>query len=508
MISALRAVAVAPLVLVVACAEGPGADVTEVGPAGGTVRSADGLFELQIPAGALAEPVALSVRIREDVLVPERASAVYAVEPAGVVLAQPATARLRSLRSSWVGRRALATADEGRVEELPVGPLGAYDRARLTAHGVVLDLARRDFVLVERAEAGDCADVSCGTPCGGCRPADAGCMPAAEGPRCGRDGACVPAEPLCPAQDWQTLPGRGRAFIVSQLSVADTARGFDLDGRCRAAGECVDHDLARVGDFGNDQLRQALLGGLLLMVVEVGGLDYAPTDPSVTVSWLPVRDADEPFFPANNFSIPAGDLSCCTFRPRSEALASDGGARGRLVGAVADGVLSARAPEGFEPPMTLMELIAQYTEEPPPVPRLPLLRARLTARLSDDRLSLEDGLLGGALGVRDLAAVRVPGCPPPGLLCPPVGSTGVTWLDAIIEVAGQPTLDLDGDGLETFTYGPDGRLMACHDGDGREIAPVRPDAPASCAESPQVADGYGIAYTFSGVRATLGAVAP
>lgn len=503
-----RLVTLVVLALSAACARGGEGGVTAIGPTGGTVRSVDGLFELQIPAGALSEVVELSVRTRVDVLVPQRASEVYEVEPAGVVLALPATASLRSIRTSWVGRRALVTIDGDLAEEVPAGALGPYDRQTLTARGVVQGLERRLFVLLERPEEGDCARVSCGTPCGGCRPADPGCMPEAEGPRCSGDGACVPAEPLCPAQDWQAPLGRGRAFVVSQLSVAEAQRGFDLDGRCRAAGDCVDNDLGGFAYVVNDQLRQGLLGGLLLMAVEVGGLDYAPTDPSVTVSWLPVRDADEPFFPANNFSIPAGDRSCCAFLPQSEALSPDGGARGRLVGAVVDGVLTARAVEGYEPPMTLMELIHQYTDDPPRVPRLPLLRAQLTATLSDDGASIEDGLLGGVIVARDLASALVPRCPPPGLLCPPVGSFGDSWLDAIVSVAGQPTLDLDGDGLETFTYGPDGRLMACRDGDGREISPVQPEVPASCADSPQVADGYGIAYTFSGVRATLRTAAP
>lgn len=508
-----RLVILVVLALGAACARGGEGGVTAIGPTGGTVRSVDGLFELQIPAGALNEVVELSVRTRVDVLVPQRASEVYEVEPAGVVLALPATASLRSIRTSWVGRRALVTVDDDLIQEVPAGVLGAYHRQTLTARGVVEGLERRLFVLLERPEDGDCAGVSCGTPCGGCRPADPGCMPEAEGPRCSRDGACVPAEPLCPAQDWQTPLGRGRAFVVSQLSVADAQRGFDLDGRCRVAGECVDNDLAGFAYFVNDQLRQALLGGMVRMVVEVGGLDYASTDPSVTVSWLPVRDADEPFFPANDFSILAGDSRCCEFRPWTEALASDGRAPGRLVGALADGVLTARAADGYGPPMTLMELIDLFSDDPsddelPRPQRLRLVRAQLTATLSDDGASIEDGLLGGVIVARDLASALVPRCPPPGLLCPPVGSFGDSWLDAIIDVAGQPTLDLDGDGLETFTYGPDGRLMACRDGDGREIPPMQPEVPASCADSPQVADGYGIAYTFSGVRATLRTAAP
>jgi len=64
-------------------------DVTTVGPRGGTVESADGVVTLTVPAGALASEQPL-VLLETDAPAGMMATA-YALEPAGLVFAIPAT---------------------------------------------------------------------------------------------------------------------------------------------------------------------------------------------------------------------------------------------------------------------------------------------------------------------------------------------------------------------------------------------------------------------------------
>jgi len=61
-----------------------------IGAEGGTVRSADGLFSLEIPEDALDSPVQISVHTVD--CEPENAANCYQIKPAGVIFTYPATA--------------------------------------------------------------------------------------------------------------------------------------------------------------------------------------------------------------------------------------------------------------------------------------------------------------------------------------------------------------------------------------------------------------------------------
>ncbi len=156
---------------------------------------------------------------------------------------------------------------------------------------------------------GGCAtDLECGTIT--CDPADPCCS---ERSLCSA-GRCVPErieEDRCgppPAipEGWSDLPGEGTTFVFNNVGILDEAV-VDIDGRCGPAG-CADNELAPMGELANDQIRQSLLGGESLYVLEIAGLDpdYNGFDRSVTLKVYPARDFDDPFFPANNFRIPPG----------------------------------------------------------------------------------------------------------------------------------------------------------------------------------------------------------
>jgi len=116
-------------------------------------------------------------------------------------------------------------------------------------------------------------------------------------------------------EGWGDAPGTGHSFIVNALAIADRARGFDIDGDCRGPGDCIDNSLYQLGQLGNDQIRQGLLGGETLLLIELAGVDtpFAGNDTSLTAKFYGARDADDPFFPANNFDIPTGETHCCEF---------------------------------------------------------------------------------------------------------------------------------------------------------------------------------------------------
>ncbi len=63
----------------------------------------------------------------------------------------------------------------------------------------------------------------------------------------------------------------------------------------------------------------------------------------------------------------------------------------------------------------------------------------------------------------------------------------------------QPDLDLDGDGLESFATGDDGRVTTCIDGNGTLISGP------TCARDPRIADGFSFVTRFT---ATAGELLP
>ena len=91
-------------------------------------------------------------------------------------------------------------------------------------------------------------------------------------------------DPVLNIEGWDDAPASGKAFIVNNIAIAGQDRGFDIDGACDSTG-CIDNVLWRLGELGNDQIRQGLLGGESLLLMEVAGLDnpYQGEDRSVAV---------------------------------------------------------------------------------------------------------------------------------------------------------------------------------------------------------------------------------
>ncbi len=150
-----------------------------------------------------------------------------------------------------------------------------------------------------------------------------------------------------------------------------------------------------------------------------------------------------------------------------------------------------------------------------PLP-LSLSRAQIRGNLrpvGQDQMALNNGKLCGGIVARSLAAIPT-SIIPIGMQRPACdGSSSPTMLDgiagggtlAIIPLtAVAPDVDVDGDGLERFeirrgsTCAP--VIVACIDGNGTRIEGH------NCVNDPRIADGFSVAFTFTGQPIRLGGV--
>jgi hypothetical protein len=502
-----RLAKLAPLLLT-ACTSGlevPERTTLTMPTEGTTLLSADGLFGVRFDAAAFAKAGQVSIQTRHDVTVEGLVSPVYEVQGERA-LPNAAEVFFAADDLDDPSTKTFATVDGGAATV--VSTRWDLARQRLVSEGV--GFARIAFGVVELGfRNGDCEARACGDACTFC--AGAACLP--QRGTCTLAGECGPPDAAqCDAvlEGWDDTPGSGSAYVLRSLSIATADRGFDLNGACTAAG-CVDNGLSFLGEFLNDQIRQGLLGGEALLGFELAGLDlpYTGGDPGLTVKLYGLRDADDPFFPANNFRVPEGETECCQFTLLPHFLAGlPPQARNRAPGRVERGTLRTLAPV----PFTLV-----LTFGVPPFPELRLERALLSARPSADLSVVEEGLLGGVLPLNNLAQLDNPYCLTVSPLCP-VTLPGVSTVLDLISVLGgpQPDVDLDLDGLEcVLDTDGDGRVDRCCDGGdvcsptcASAVAPVDPSDPTSCALNPAMADGYSIALDFSAVRATFVGVGP
>jgi hypothetical protein len=360
----------------------------------------------------------------------------------------------------------------------------------------------------------ECAtDADCRTPIE-CAASPTTCAP--KGLRCSALGQCldapgrvvaVPARPgpeLEAATDiegWDDRPGTGRAFVLNELAIAEAGGGLDIDGDCRGPGVCADNALARLGELGNDQIRQGLAGGESLLLVELAGLDvdgkgqFRGEDRTVAVKFYGARDADDPPYAGNNFQRPPGESDCCTFRID----------RGSLQGTPLQAEARAPARVSRWRLRSLADATLRFTLTVgrPPHPEVRIERALVQAELASSLQVLRDGLLGGAIPAQTLAATENPYCRALSSLCPRAIQDG-TLLDLVATIL-SPDIDISRprDGLEQLEVGRTGRVSRCALEDGTVIPPVDPARPWTCALAPEVQDGYSVGLRFSAVAARV-----
>lgn len=316
-------------------------------------------------------------------------------------------------------------------------------------------------------------------------------------------------------QGWDEDPGFGRAFIVNAIAIAGQDRGFDIDGNCAPDDSgCIDNILWQLGELGNDQIRQGLLGGESLLLVELAGLDdpYKGEDESLTVKIYGARDADDPFFPANNFKVPPGHTTCCEFKINPQSITGPPPqARARAPARIEHGRLFSLAPVPIQFTLTVGV---------PPHPEIRLEKVLISGRVPSNLKEFSEGLLGGAVPINTLAQTENPYCKTVSPRCT-VQFTDSTLIDLVSTLLRpEPDIDLDVplDGIEcVLDTDGDGRIDRCCDGNGfgscrdpsyecsrqPPVLAVESDRPWTCALNPKIADGYSVAITFTAVASTI-----
>lgn len=507
---------------VAACGAEPGAAgetaaTATLGPETGALRSTDGRFELHFELGALSGPTDVTIRALREQSVEgglDERPPLYEVTLSSCAVVRPefVTAVYRKPEGLlWRGHLALGSVLEERLVPEPGSRLvdGALEaRGSFICPRGATEPERRTFGLTAvREDACEWDEPGTCGPCSVCRGGDPACqqpedLVCAQG-RCVapeeiEPGACGTLLPRFPGQD--DAPGSGRAFVLSELGVAPQGVGFDLDDRCRGPGDCVDNAAWQLGALLNDPMRQFILGGYLLYAIELTGKAAHSGDGALTVRFYTVSDADEPFFPANNFSPPVGEERCCEFLIDPGALIGDppqaltrapARARAGMIQTLAPAEVSLKPPpiegeEDFDWSLVVLQFLNQ---------------AYLSFELRSDPERLVRGRLGGVMRTAALGRAPNPYCRTLNMLCPRQLPDS-TMLDLFVSIL-QPDIDLDGDGLERLELGANGRVARCFDGNGAEIVAPVLSPPWACALDPRMADGFSVAFEFTAVPATL-----
>jgi hypothetical protein len=298
--------------------------------------------------------------------------------------------------------------------------------------------------------------------------------------------------------------GSGRVFALNSWRFAEAGQGLEEGTSCGAADPCSENLLGYLGVLRNHQIRQEVLGGALLQLVELVGLDTTHgRDPQWVLKSYLARDADDPISPGNNFRHVPGLEGCCEFLAAPRSL--EAGQARAVAGAVFDEGLAITAED------STYELVLEI-EDDPFGSVLTISKVRWRFWLHSDPPTIE-GRLTGVASISELAAE-------PYVSCRWSANCGwgsaVTWLDHIATRVG-PDRDLDGDGLESvYDVDGDGLIDRCCDGPrepdgacrpGEEVPAVWLEDPGSCALQPEMADGYSLTMAFGGVPAQLVGVA-
>lgn len=293
--------------------------------------------------------------------------------------------------------------------------------------------------------------------------------------------------------------GSGLAFVVDSLAISEEDRS-PLSGRC-GDSVCPLNSVSLLGQVLNDQLRQHLLDGTHLLVLELTGLDlpYYGDDSAAELRVYSAKDVDEPPTPYDNFQIPAGETQCCRFG----VLPGEGAVVSGLQGHLRDGAFERSEPG--------QKLRVPLRVGAPPYHSVELARPAVQLRLPTDRSVLRDGLIGGAWTIASLSSIHNPFCGIDGAISNSchLATEDMSMLDVVVDSMGlTPDIDVDGDGLEHLSIGSGRRVTRCLDGDGSELPSSDPSRPWLCAQDPRMADGFSVAFSFSAVAATITGIVP
>ena len=308
--------------------------------------------------------------------------------------------------------------------------------------------------------------------------------------------------PYTPGSDERTPAGfddvplsAAPAFVISELSILPPGRGLDLDDKCRdrEGHDCIDNNLGSIGGQVNAAIGQGLVGGATLVVLQLAGL-VLPVPPGGLLATLKIYTAKDVDTQSTNNFGPSG--ACCEFNVFAGSLiANQAATRVPVWIKPIEGGYSVQSKYPTELRFALTLDRGAASEQ------LHLRYAFVVGRLDPGLSSLTDGVIGGALEPASLSAIPNPFHDISGQVCP--GGSPSSILDCAARYA-SPDIDVDADGLESFTVNSTGRVAECIDGDGSRVPPLDSAKASSCAQvTSRMVDGYSIAFGYSAVRAKL-----
>ncbi len=431
--------------------------------------SADGRFRMTFAAGALQPRTIVYITTRRDLAAEGVASLGYEVTldpPQPLVESAAATYRLDGE----------AFEDLRMVRFEGVDPESARFLADSVPTGRTVDAsvdALPGTFAVSRWRQMTCADFACGARCtlcdegGDCR-VDAGYTAA--------DGQCRADPALCcmdvgSVASWDDPIASGRVFVLDRIELTQS----------------VTNELGRYAEL-IPPLLPIDSGAFVLL--ELAGLPALYRGEGSTVALKAYRGLDADDDPTNNFSVPPGEVDCCTFRVDSRSLTGiPPQARARAPGLLGGGLVRSLAPVPFE--ITRSDGQGAVRLE----------RALLSMQLPLDLTVLDVGRIVGALPAGELVAIDY---------------DEATALDFVVATGGAVDQDLDFDGLEcALDRDGDGLVDLCCDGVGdgpacesgrcvgETIRPVDTTNLATCAQAAEFADGFSIGLYFTAVPARI-----
>jgi hypothetical protein len=474
------------LICAASCADPP-SGTFEVSDRGGIITSADGLFELEYASDVVVpDSRSISIRTRDDLSILGGISRVYEVTTTILTGPTPAEARIElpGLAPKGVVEIARVAGDRGE----PIA--GSIVRRSASLVSAPITGALAGLYVARDVPYLPCDRRGCGEGCSPCPPGDEDCPIRDTAFFCGAEGICSNASASCPDEPtagWDDAPGSGRAFVAKAAEIADARIAADLDGFCAAAGNCSDNAISVLRSLANDQIRQGVLGGESLILVELTGWDAARPEEAqdATLRLYSARDADDPFFPANNFQAVPGDSVCCEFEILAQSLDRDGRARARIPVRIDDrGGYSLRQGR-FVIPIAwgvppYWELVLEKTT------------VHLTRRPDEPGFEL---IISGVITFRNSSEVCNPYCRTINEFC---RTPGGTLLDLFNSFVGPyADIDLDGDGLEAAVDTDDDTFVdRCFDGCTGECdrPPEVESSEPLCVRDQRMADGYSASF--------------
>lgn len=295
----------------------------------------------------------------------------------------------------------------------------------------------------------------------------------------------------CAEDDGYAAPyDSGLIFWVGQFALAPSGDGLDIDGdgAVDAALNSAWSGLPR--EMINVAFRDALQADRMTALLEIAGVcadAYHGSDAASTVKLYVGRDSDDSR--ANNWCLGEG---CGEVLVNPEYLDGDQATRRSTPAPIVDFVVH-----------IVIQSVGSISFDADLGEPFELRRLHLRAVLVEDRTELRDGVLCGMVPASNLARIPIPLCTDNPAICEFYGIPTDRTLAEDLRINGhRPDIDFDGDGLETFDVGADGKVDICWDGDGSVMGSK------DCMQDPQLQDGYSSCFAFHATPAIIVGLVP